>query len=129
MSAADITKYDLHLSESYRNATDKERAAYCNGCGARGGMPVPKTFWGLSMVDACNVHDWDYQHGATLADKQTADRFMLFNMLIIIEAQTGWYQTALKLMRRRRAMKYYEAVTMLGSKAFWANKVKPEKLT
>ena len=87
-------------------------------------MPVPKTFWGLSINEACNVHDWDYHHGKTLEDKHTADRFMLFNMLIIIEAQTGWHQTALKPMRRRRAMKYYEAVVMFGAGAFWTGKVK-----
>jgi len=115
-------RYNLHLSESYRDATDAQRGTCCNGCGARGGMPVPKTFWGLSINEACNVHDWDYHHGKTLEDKHTADRFMLFNMLIIIEAQTGWNQVVLKPARRRRAMKYYEAVVMFGAGAFWAGK-------
>lgn len=118
----DVTKYNLHFSESFRNATDAERDSVCNGCGAKGGLKVPSTFYGLKIEEACQVHDWDYAQGKTKEDKSRADRYFLFNMLIIIEAQTGLINSALKPLRRRRALKYYEAVVTWGNSAFWEGK-------
>lgn len=115
-------KYNLHLSESYRAATDDDRTLYCNGCGAKGGFKVPSTFYGLSIEDACNVHDWDFAHGKTIEDKERADKYFLYNMLVIIESQQGLINSLLKPLRRRRALKYYESVVMWGNKAFWAGK-------
>lgn len=117
-----LSQYNLHYSESYRNATDAERGTCCNGCGAKGGINVPDTLYGLSITDACNVHDWDYKHGKTLDDKLTADRFFFSNVLIIIESQTSFMGKLLKPLRRRRALKYYEAVTTFGNNAYWSGK-------
>jgi len=74
------------------------------------------------MTEVCNIHDWGYKHGKDICDKQREDLRMLYNMLLLIEAQTGWRQVVLKPLRRRRALKYYEAVITFGSKAFWAEK-------
>lgn len=115
-------KYNLHLSESYQIATDDDRLLHCNGCGAKGGIKVPSTFYGLSIEEACHVHDWDYAHGKTQEDKDKADKYFLYNMLVIIESQTGFVNAVLKPLRRRRALKFYEAVAMWGNKAFWAGK-------
>jgi len=114
--------YNLHLSESFRNATDEERARICNGAGAKDGLKVPNTFWGLRMTPAFDVHDWDYHHGKTQEDKDNADKYMLFNTLIIIESQVGIMNAILKPLRRRRALLYYEAVVIWGNKAFWVGK-------
>jgi len=114
--------YNLHLSESYRNATDAERAAVCNGAGAKNGLKFPNTFYGLDMTEAFHNHDWDYDKGITQEDKDRADRYMLLNTLIIIESQKGLKNAILKPLRRRRALKYYEAVVIWGNRAFWINK-------
>ena len=121
----DFLKYDLHMSDSFRDATDARRAEVCNGAGAKNGIKVPNTFWGLNMRPAFDIHDWDYEHGFTKEDKAMADRYMFFNTLVIIEAQTGLQQIVLKPLRRRRALAYYEIVTIGGERAFWVNKTIP----
>lgn len=118
----DVEQYNLHYSEAFRNATDAERAAICNGAGAANGLSFPNTFYGLNMRPAFDVHDWDYHHGKTLDDKDRADKYMLLNMMTIIEAQKGLVHTILKPLRRRRALKYYEAVVAFGNDAFFAGK-------
>jgi len=117
-----VNPYTLHESESYRNASPEERAAICNGAGAKDGIGFPNTFYGLDMTEVFHNHDWDYHHGKTKEDKDNADRYMFFNLLIVIEAQTSIAGRLLKPLRRRRALKYYEAVCTFGADAFWADK-------
>lgn len=114
--------YVLDADPAYWALPEGERAACCNGCGAKGGFNVPDTLYGLSMTEVCNIHDFDYRQGRTQEDKERADLRMLSNMLRKINAQTGWYQVLLRPLRRRRALKYYEAVAACGDKAFWAGK-------
>ena len=118
----DVEQYNLHYSESFRDATDAERAAICNGAGAANGLSFPNTFYGLNVRPAFDVHDWDYHHGKTLDDKDKADKYMLLNLMEIIESQKGFANTILKPLRRRRALKYYEAVVTFGNDAFFAGK-------
>ena len=118
-------KHNLHLPESYQYATDAERALICNGAGAKDGLKFPNTFYGLDMREAFDIHDWDYHHGKTQADKERADKYMLLNMLVIIESTQALVNRLLKPLRRRRALKYYEAVVTFGDDAFWKGKVKP----
>jgi len=118
----DVEQYSLHYSESFRDATDAERAVICNGAGAANGLKFPNTFYGLNVRIAFDVHDWDYCFGKTLADKDRADKYMLLNMMTIIEAQKGIVHAVLKPLRRRRALKYYEMVVTFGNDAFFAGK-------
>jgi len=112
----------LYAPPSYVTATPEVRAAAVNGCGTGGwkGSLVPDTLWGLSVTAACNIHDWMYTAGGTLADKDEADRVFLNNMLRLVEAAGGW--AILKQLRRNRAREYYEAVHIFGGPAFWAGK-------
>ncbi|MBU0665364.1 MAG: hypothetical protein KJ990_12585 [Proteobacteria bacterium] len=110
----------LFAPELYWSLTPEIRTEICNGCGlalAKFDF-VPNHIYGLCISDACNIHDYMYHVGETLADKEEADRVFLNNMLRLIEAGTGW----LKIFRRRRALKYYEAVTAFGGPAFWSGK-------
>lgn len=92
----------------------------CNGCGAADSkLPVPDTIWGLWVGPGCCLHDFEYHIGETQAAKELADRRMLSNNLMAIEACSTWI---LKPPRRQRAMTYYAAVTDFGHDAFWANK-------
>lgn len=62
-----------------------------------------------------------YHVGQTVADKEEADRVFLNNLLRLIEAGSGW----LKMLRRRRALDYYQAVVAFGGPAYWAGKNSP----
>jgi hypothetical protein len=107
--------------------TPGQRADICNGCGTKGlvGFLVPDTLWGLRITAACDIHDFMYAIGATIRDKETADRVFLNNMLRIINEHTHY--DWLKRLRAGRAQNYYRAVVHFGGPAFWAGKNKPEE--
>jgi len=112
----------IYAPESYVNALPSVRQAVANGCGPGGWKfdIVPDTVWFLDISEACNVHDWMYQAGSTIADQEEADRVLLNNMLRLIDESGGWW--ILKRLRRNRAWVYYQAVKMFGGPAFWAGK-------
>ncbi len=117
----------LYAPESYWKASAEERTKRCNGCGTKGlgGWLVPDTLYGLNITEACNIHDWMYAKGKVIADKDSADRAFLNNMLRIIEAESSaWF----KSIRKRRAWAYYLAVKQFGGAAFWSEKNKPEEM-
>lgn len=109
---------NLISSQSYKDATPKQRKIVGNGCGQKGflGRFVPNTIWFLNIKEACQIHDWDYHHGKTLEDKRKADVRFYGNMKILIN-NAGGYEW-LKTLRRERAAGYYFAVKHLGKKPF-----------
>ena len=113
---------NLYAPESYQQATEEAKAKICNGCGPQGWKYdfIPDTIWGLSICECCNIHDWMYHEGATIEEKEEADRVYLNNILRLIEAHTKY--RFVKWLRRRRAFKYYMAVATFGGPAFWAGK-------
>lgn len=117
----------LDADPSYVNASSGERAHVCNGCGSAQAKFdfIPDTLWGLKITRACNIHDWDYYFGLTIEEKAKADRRFMNNMLRLIEADKTFLGRVLKPLRRRRALKYYEAVLAFGGPAFWNGKIKP----
>lgn len=114
----------LDADPSYHAATYSKKLSVCNGCGSANAKFdfVPDNIWGLKIKPACDIHDWDYHIGKTIEDKNRGDRRFLNNCLRLIEAQTSWIGKRLKPLRRRRALKYYEAVVYLGGPAFWDGK-------
>jgi len=110
----------LYSPQSYEDAHPIDLALICNGCGSSKAKFdfVPDTVYGLSIKEACKIHDWMYHFGVSLKEKEEADRVFLNNMLRIIEGEGGY----LIWFRRRRALKYYEAVVHLGGPAFWEGK-------
>lgn len=113
----------LFEPEGYDDLTEADKERICNGCGSKGfgGWVVPETLWGLSMTDACNIHDYMYHVGTTIQDKESADRVLLNNMIRIIEQDGKQWKWLVKL-RRIRAREYYLAVKNFGGPAFWAGK-------
>ncbi len=79
---------------------------------------MPNTVYGLSILEACNIHDWMYWEGRTEYDKEFADWTFHQNMLEQIEQGHKW----LKWLRKRRAKKYYLAVAAWGDSAFCKGK-------
>jgi len=116
----------LFAPATYVSAPEAIRQAVVNGCGTGGwkGALVPDTIWGLSITAACNIHDWMYAAGSTLAEKEEADRVFLNNMLRLVESAGGLW--LLQRLRRRRAWIYYQAVYRFGGPAFWSGK-NPDK--
>jgi hypothetical protein len=115
----------LYAPPLYWSLSPEGKADICNGCGAKGfGWTVPETIWGLKITEACNIHDFMYLVGVDEEDRQEADRVFFNNLIRIIEAKTKLWP--LKMLRHRRALKYYEAVRCFGGPAFWAGKNEPE---
>lgn len=120
----------LYAPESYITASPEVRAIAVNGCGPGGWKVdlVPDTIWFLDISAACNIHDWMYTTGDTLADKEEADRVFLNNMLRLIYGATGTSGRLLRNPRRIRAWEYYEFVQHFGGPAFWENKNEQKNL-
>ena len=111
----------LFAPSGYLTLTPAAKAELCNGCGAKGfGWTVPESMWFLDIGEACNIHDFMYLVGQTEEDRHEADRVFLNNLIRIIEAKSKWQ--IVKMIRRRRALKYYWAVRHFGGPAFWAGK-------
>ena len=101
----------LFAPASYWSCTDAMRHEIVSGCGPGKGWKanlVPETLWGLSVHEACDIHDWMYHLGETIEDKKEADRVFLNNMIRIIDGKTRW--NLLRKLRLRRARLYYQAV-------------------
>lgn len=117
----------LYAPVGYQRLLPEEKADICNGCGAKFGVSkwlVPNRMWGLNVKEACNIHDYMYHIGSTLEDKAEADRVFLNNAIRLINDASPW----LAGFRRRRALKYYEAVHLVGGAAFWKGKNPPETM-
>ena len=89
------------------------------GCGPGSGLGdkfVPDAILGLSIRDACLIHDFYYRYmDKSIECKKEADRVFLNNMVRIIVDKGG----ALKCVRLRIARKYYQVVKYFGGPAFW----------
>lgn len=110
----------LSAPEQYTMLTCDEKANICNGCGAKGGISVPNTFYGLDISEACNIHDFRYFMGETWPDKEFADKEFHNNLIAIIEHET-WFNWLANL-RKVRALEYVTAVRLWGDNAYRAGK-------
>lgn len=111
----------LSCPEEFVKASNEVIDSVANGCGAGWKKKlVPDTIWCISIKAACIIHDWEYFWGRTKEDKELADQRFLNNMLRIIEAQSANY--LMRLLRNRRALKYYEMVSIYGGPYFWKGK-------
>jgi hypothetical protein len=115
-------KLKLFAPKEYWTTPKEEIDRVAGGCGP-GGVGdyfVPDTIYGLSVKPACRIHDFCYAIGETIADKDSADRIFLNNMLRIIIEVTKWW--ILRKLRIWRAYTYYKAVKRFGGPAFWNGK-------
>lgn len=114
----------LSAPASFLAAPLSELERVCNGCGAENAKFdfVPDKIYGTYVGHACHIHDWGYEFGHTVEDKDEEDRRMRNNLLRIVdrECKKKWYKP--KFLMRRRVAKYYWAVQMFGGPAFWAGK-------
>ena len=111
----------LSAPQEYYSLSAEDKKSICNGMGAKNSLLssfIPNTMYGLDVEECGDIHDFQYNAGITIEDKKEADRTFLNNLLRIINAEGGW----LAPLRRRRALKYYEAVVYFGGPAFWVDK-------
>ena len=116
----------LKAPASYRKATERMVLELTNGCGARNGLKVPNTMWGLLIIEACRIHDWEYTFGETLQAKIEADKNFKFNLNYLIVQRGGVFMYP----RMVRANTYYLFVKYRGGEAYWKGKANcpPEHL-
>ena len=112
----------IYAPISYWELSPAEKEQLCNGCGAKNGLKVPGTFWGLNIEEACNIHDYMYNIGKTHYDKLFADAMFRLNLTVIIDSKESFLNRTLNLFRHHRAGKYYIAVAKYGNSAFWVDK-------
>ena len=112
----------LSAPASFLNATEIQLENTCNGCGAANAKFdfVPDSIWLLYIGHACHIHDWMYNEGRSIEDKQEADRTFLNNICRIIEKDTSWWRSKNKM--RKIGYGYWWAVDKFGGSAFWAGK-------
>ena len=120
-------EYDVELflcvPVGYRELKTKDSVkfhAIVNGCGAGSSLIdfVPDTVWGLSVKEACNIHDYSwYVCPGTEEEFHRWNQIFLNNMCRIIDYETSW--PWLRKLRKLRAKKYYKAVETFGASVFW----------
>lgn len=112
----------IYAPASFLLASPEELGEVCNGCGAANSwFRPPNRIYGTDIVAACIVHDWMYEHGCTIEDKEEADRIFFNNMIRLVERdREKWYKPT--HLQHRRAYKYYKMVDLFGGPAFWARK-------
>ena len=106
----------------------EEFASYGCGPGGIGDFLVPDTVYGLSIRDACRVHDWGYRHckNASEDDRARHDRILKNNSQRIVDFHTkNWL---LKKLRYRRVLTYYYMVKNFGSTAYWSERNKSSEI-
>lgn len=116
----------LIASQSYLDALPEVVEKVVNGCGPGGWKVdlIPDTVLGLSIKEACNIHDWDYAEGSTGYHKSIADDRFLLNCLFLIDNAKGFWAMLLRRHRKVRAYGYHLAVSSFGYDAFWKGKEK-----
>lgn len=96
----------------------------CNGCGTASSKFdfIPDTIFGLYIGHCCHIHDWQYDEGDSIEDKEEADRVFLNNLLRIIGRKQNrkWYRP--KRLMGCIAVGYYLGVKYCGGPAFWKGK-------
>lgn len=110
-----VGKDILFAPEEYFEASEEWLDANTGGCGPGkfGDKFVPDTIYGESIFLSCQIHDFMYNSGKTWEDKRYADRTFIWNMLSQIDDGEGW-----DIVRERRVMAYYQAVSHGGHDSF-----------
>ena len=112
----------------FRDAYPDDWKYFGCGPGDIGDYLVPDNILGVSVREACRVHDWYYRffEGNTEEDRRMADRIFFNNMTKIIRGAGGRW--LLVRLRCRIALVYYRSVVTYGANSFWESRNKPETL-
>jgi len=112
----------LFAPAEYWTLPENEKGKIVNGCGPCGWKSnfIPDHILWISIIEACNIHDYMYLVGAVEEDREEADRVLFNNMMRTIEGTPqNWF---LRRWRRRLALEYYQQVRDFGGVYFWRGK-------
>lgn len=111
--------YYLAAPKSFWDADQELIDSIAGGCGpgGNGDMFVPDTMYGLSVKAACSVHDWMYAVWNTPGGFEMANKVFKNNMIRIIDQSDSFKW--LKVLRKRRALKYFLAVHYFGETSYF----------
>ena len=118
-----MAKKSLIYPLGYKALTNAQKKIICNGCGPKGWKNkfVPNTILFVSVLLACQIHDYMYFVGLTRKDKVDADNVFLKNMNIIFD-NVRFPFSMLNKQRRRHAELYFFAVVYGGESSFLEGK-------
>lgn len=87
-----------------------------NGCGAKGGIDVPDTIYGMSITTECNIHDTEWLNAKSYFDLVDSNQRLRRN----IEKRIDKYSANrfMVFLRMKRLHKYYDAVKLIGTPSF-----------
>ena len=114
-----IDDIPLDCHKGYTKLTVAQKDSICNGCGPSGWRAnfVPNTFYGLSIKELCNIHDYDFSVYKTIKGFNIANDRLYNNFITYINAKSNWFMA---ILRRRRAKTYCMFVeSQLGVDAFY----------
>ena len=83
---------------------------------------VPDKLLGLDINQECKYHDYGYEVGETVEDKELHDRILRNNITRKVLAQTSFVGRVLKKPRLALGLFYYFMVHNFGGAAFWEGK-------
>lgn len=85
-----------------------------NGCGPKGvvGKLIPDSLLGVSVHEACNLHDERYHQGGSSEKRREADQKFLEDMFSAIEKEKGSHLVT--QARKLGAYIYYYSVRIFG---------------
>lgn len=115
-----ISQLSLIYPITYNKLSKEEKYNICNGCGTKGLVFIPHKILWIDITEACNIHDYMYNIGSSLVDKDIADLVFLHNMLILINNNTKL--EFLTGIRKLIASFYYRMVKTYGLPSFVDNK-------
>lgn len=109
---------DLKYPAEYAMIPESKKVQICNGCGPKGwkGELVPDQLLGVSIAEACNIHDFQFHVGGDELDRKYADDVFKTNMYALINRAAGPRH---KLYARKvMAWWYWWTVRRLGKPHF-----------
>ena len=102
--------------ELIHTRSEYEEAFACgdvNGCGAKGGIDVPDTMWGVYVGAPCNIHDVDWKLAKNYQDLVDANQRFRRNIEKVLDKESAnaftlWF-------RLNRMSRYYRMVKLVGT--------------
>ena len=107
-------KHKLHVPPIFWKLSNEELNKY--GCGPGEGIGdkiIPDTMYLLDVKVCCIVHDIDWEAATSMHDIMRANERFLINLIRLINGESSF---GMKVLRRYRAITYYDAVQDIGAK-------------
>ena len=112
----DVATYKLETKHPYYLYKEGFECGDANGCGAKGGVNVPDTMWGVRVSAACNIHDIDWKNSTSYTDLVDANMAFRRNLEKILDEESANKLTL--WLRLNRMSRYYRMVKLVGTDVY-----------